>query len=121
MIPITSHAFRRYNYLKQHCVSRISASIWLRFKMDTTTHLSDATHFLMRPQNVVTYLFACFVVWYYFSYKFSKLPILFLSCIFFHLFPLTCQNLMHPSCPEHVICINTHHYLPPFPLPTPSK
>jgi hypothetical protein len=43
--------FCQYNCLKQHCFGRISASIWLRLKMHTTTHLSDVTLFLMRPQN----------------------------------------------------------------------
>lgn len=43
--------------------------------MNTTTHLSDATHFLMSLQNVITFLFAGFAMWHHFSFELSKLTI----------------------------------------------
>lgn len=96
MRPIISDTFAWYNCWKQHCFSRISASIWLRLKLNTTTHLSDATHFLMRPQNVKLHFCSLFcgitsimrsINW----------PFFFFFSIFRHLLPLFCQN---PSCPE---------------------
>lgn len=52
------------------------------------------------------------VMWHYFSYELSKLAIFLFLSIFFNLFSLSCQNLMHPSCPvvcDTYICIITLH------------
>lgn len=89
--PLLLMYFHKYNCLKQHCFHRISSSIWLRLKMNTTTHLSDATHFLMRPQNIKL-CFCLLVLLCGITSLMSSVtsPILFFSSVSFHLFPLTC-------------------------------
>lgn len=60
---------------------------------------------------ISVHLFCWEVMWHYLSYEFSKLAI-FLFLVYFNLFSLSCQNIMHPSCPlvyDVCICIITHH------------